>query len=65
MHNIEPDNFLMVGNSFKSDILPVLEIGGNALYIPSDITWAHEVIEEIEHPKLIRADRLSKTLFGL
>jgi putative hydrolase of the HAD superfamily len=65
MHNIEPENFLMVGNSFKSDILPVLEIGGNALYIPSDITWAHEVIEEIEHPKLIRAERLSKTLFGL
>lgn len=65
MHNIEPENFLMVGNSFKSDILPVLEIGGNAMYIPSDITWAHEVVEEIEHPKLIRADRLSKTLFGL
>lgn len=65
MHNIEPENFLMVGNSFKSDILPVLEIGGNALYIPSDITWAHEVVEEIEHPKLIRADRLSKALFGL
>jgi len=65
MHNIEPENFLMVGNSFKSDILPVLEIGGNALYIPSDITWAHEVVEEIEHPKLTRAERLSKTLFGL
>jgi putative hydrolase of the HAD superfamily len=65
MHNIEPENFLMVGNSFKSDILPVLEIGGNALYIPSDITWAHEVVEEIEHPKLLRAERLSKTLFGL
>ncbi|MHC1689541.1 MAG: HAD family hydrolase [Bacteroidales bacterium] len=65
MHNIEPENFLMVGNSFKSDILPVLEIGGNALYIPSDITWAHEVVEEIEHPKLIRAERLSKALFGL
>ena len=31
---IEPQNFLMVGNSFKSDVLPVLEIGGNGIHIP-------------------------------
>lgn len=57
-HGIEPHNFLMVGNSFKSDILPVLEIGANAIYIPSEIIWAHEVVEEREHPNLIRADSL-------
>lgn len=62
-HSIKPENFLMVGNSFKSDILPVLEIGGNAIYIPSDIIWAHEVVEEIEHPRLKRANRLSVDLF--
>lgn len=62
-HSIKPENFLMVGNSFKSDILPVLEIGGNAIYIPSDIIWAHEVVEEIEHPRLKRANRLSLDLF--
>lgn len=62
-HSIKPENFLMVGNSFKSDILPVLEIGGNAIYIPSDIIWAHEVVEEIEHPRLKRAHRLSVDLF--
>jgi len=63
-HNILPENFLMIGNSFKSDILPVLEIGGNAIYIPSEIIWAHEVTEEIEHPRLKRAERLSVSLFN-
>ena len=62
-HSVNPENFLMVGNSFKSDILPVLEIGGNAIYIPSEIIWAHEVAEEIEHPRLKKAGRLSINLF--
>ena len=39
---IKPDNFLMVGNSLRSDILPVLEIGGQAVYIPYESTWFHE-----------------------
>ncbi len=33
----------MVGNSLKSDILPVLELGGGAVYIPYENTWAHEM----------------------
>lgn len=56
---VKPQNFLMIGNSFKSDILPVLEIGGSAIYIPAQITWAHEVIEEQEHPNLIKTDNLN------
>jgi len=43
--DIEPDKFLMVGNSLKSDILPLLEIGANAIHIPFHTTWAHEQIE--------------------
>lgn len=48
MHNlgVEPFDFLMVGNSMKSDILPVLEIGGNGIHIPFHTTWAHELVEE-------------------
>ncbi|MDO9680922.1 MAG: HAD family hydrolase [Bacteroidales bacterium] len=61
-HKIKPENFLMVGNSFKSDIKPVLDIGGYAIYIPSDIIWAHEVVEETDHPNLIRAEGLDKIL---
>ncbi len=41
---LRPDRFLMVGNSLKSDILPVIEIGGQAVYIPFEHTWAHEVV---------------------
>lgn len=41
-HHIEPGRFLMIGNSMRSDILPVLELGGHAAYIPSKLQWAHE-----------------------
>jgi putative hydrolase of the HAD superfamily len=34
----------MVGNSLRSDILPVVELGGQAVYIPYHITWAHETV---------------------
>jgi len=44
-HSIEPVRFLMVGNSLKSDILPVLTVGGSAAHIPYEITWLHEVAE--------------------
>ncbi len=45
-YNIEPAQFVMVGNSPKSDILPVLKIGGYAIYIPARETWIHEIIDE-------------------
>ena len=38
---IRPEEMVMVGNSFKSDIDPVLKIGGKGVYIPSPITWQH------------------------
>ena len=41
-HQIQPERFLMVGNSIRSDILPVLEMGGTTVYIPYEIDWAHE-----------------------
>ncbi len=44
-HSMLPNDFLMVGNSLRSDILPVLEIGGNAVYIPQELTWVHETAE--------------------
>ena len=41
-HNIAPQRFFMVGNSLRSDILPVVAIGGQAVYIPYELTWVHE-----------------------
>jgi len=39
---IQPEEFLMVGNSIKSDILPVINIGAKAVHIPFEVTWQHE-----------------------
>ena len=39
---IKPEEFLMIGNSLKSDIVPVLEIGGRAVHIPHEIEWLFE-----------------------
>jgi putative hydrolase of the HAD superfamily len=43
-HHLAAPNFLMVGNSLKSDILPVVELGGQAVYVPYHLTWAHETV---------------------
>lgn len=42
---IKPEEFMMVGNSLKSDVLPVLKIGGQAVHIPFHTTWEHEKID--------------------
>lgn len=43
-YNIAPERFLMVGNSLRSDVLPVIAIGGVAVHIPHHLTWQHELI---------------------
>lgn len=45
-HGIEPERFLMVGNSLKSDIIPVLNLGGAGVHIPYHLTWGAERAEE-------------------
>jgi FMN phosphatase YigB (HAD superfamily)/sugar/nucleoside kinase (ribokinase family) len=44
-HGVKPGEFLMVGNSVRSDILPVVQLGERAVHVPYHITWAHEVAE--------------------
>ncbi|GAK53749.1 haloacid dehalogenase domain protein hydrolase [Candidatus Moduliflexus flocculans] len=48
-YQIAPERFLMVGNSLKSDILPVVAIGGRAVYIHCADTWVHEHVEDADH----------------
>jgi putative hydrolase of the HAD superfamily len=50
-HNILPERFLMVGNSMRSDILPVLSLGSKAVFIPHPLTWTHEQASPIEAGK--------------
>lgn len=44
-HGIDPARFVMVGNTVRSDVLPVLAIGGRAIHVPYHVTWAHEQAE--------------------
>lgn len=43
---INVDEFLMIGNSLKSDVLPILNIGAKAIHIPFHTTWVHEMVED-------------------
>jgi len=45
---LNPQNFVMVGNSLPSDIQPVLSLGGTGIHIPADTTWAHELMDDFD-----------------
>jgi putative hydrolase of the HAD superfamily len=55
---IAPSRFLMIGNSLRSDIEPVLALGGWGLHMPYHVTWAHETSHGVDpgHPRLLRVD---------
>lgn len=56
---VAPAEFLMVGNSVKSDIAPVLAVGGYAAHIPYHDTWVHEAGEPPrEHPRFFGLDSI-------
>lgn len=55
---VSPEEFLMVGNSLKSDIQPVLATGGYAVHVPFEVMWQHEVAESFEHPRLMQVKSL-------
>jgi putative hydrolase of the HAD superfamily len=48
---IKPEEFLMVGNSLRSDVAPVLELGAQAVHIPYQVTWHHEEVPEESLPR--------------
>jgi len=50
-HGVAPKQLVMIGNSLKSDILPVLELGGYGVHIPYRITWQHEQASAPSGPK--------------
>ena len=60
---IKPKEFFMIGNSLKSDVLPVLGIGGYAAHIPYHTTWEHEKINhKVEHPNFRTMEKISDVL---
>ncbi|TCQ09640.1 putative hydrolase of the HAD superfamily [Rhizobium sp. PP-F2F-G36] len=59
-HRTEPGRCVMIGNSLKSDILPVLGAGASAIFIPHDLTWIHEHAETPDdNPRFFQAADLS------
>jgi putative hydrolase of the HAD superfamily len=60
---IKPDEFFMIGNSLKSDVLPVLQMGGYAVHVPFHTTWAHERIDhKVEHPNFKTIEKITEVL---
>lgn len=58
-----PEEFLMIGNSLKSDVMPVLAIGGHAVHIPFHTTWVHEHVDTtIEDPRFYQFTTVSELL---
>ena len=61
--DVSPEEFVMIGNSLKSDILPVLNIGGYGIHVPYHTTWIHEQIDhKIEHENFYQVNEISKVL---
>lgn len=61
--DIQPSEFMMIGNSLKSDVLPVLAVGGHAVHIPYHTTWAHEVVEDsVQHSNFRHFENLKDIL---
>ncbi len=61
--DIEPHQFLMIGNSIKSDIIPPLDLGAWAIHVPYHTTWIHEEVgTEPGSPQFFRVSRIKEVL---
>ena len=58
--DIHASSFVMVGNSLPSDVLPILELGGWAVYVPNRLTWSHEQRDSstVDHPCFLEVGTL-------
>lgn len=60
---IEPEKFVMIGNSLRSDVLPPLNLGCYAIHVPYHTTWEHEMIDEMpENDRFIQVEYLRDVL---
>ena len=62
--DIQPDELMMIGNSLKSDIIPVLNVGGHGVHVPYHITWAHEQIEHTIDDEKFRSVEVIRDVLG-
>ena len=57
-NNLDPEQILMVGNSVKSDIAPVVSIGGTAIHTPHEIVWVHEMMDLPQSDRVIEVNNI-------
>jgi putative hydrolase of the HAD superfamily len=61
--DVQPGEFAMIGNSLKSDVLPVLGIGGYGIHVPYHTTWEHEHVDiQITDPNFVELERIRDLL---
>ena len=61
-HDLDPSELLMIGNSVKSDIAPVVNIGGVAINTPHEITWVHEMMDMPDSDRIIVVEKITDVL---
>ena len=64
-HDIRPEELLMIGNSVKSDIAPVVAVGGRAIHIPHEIVWVHEMMDMPASDRIIEVNDVCEILHHL
>lgn len=57
-NGIDPQQMLMIGNSVKSDIAPVVNIGGVAIHTPHEVVWVHEMMDMPESDRIIEVQNI-------
>ncbi len=63
-YSLQSEEFVMIGNSLRSDVLPVLELGAYGIHIPFHTTWVHEQVadENVESERFLRLARVSQVM---
>ena len=61
-HDLDPSKMLMIGNSVKSDIAPVVNIGGTAIHTPHEIVWVHEMMDMPQSDRIIEVKSIKEIL---
>ena len=61
-HDLDPSRMLMIGNSVKSDIAPVVNIGGTAIHTPHEIVWVHEMMDMPQSDRIIEVNDFKEIL---
>ena len=61
-NDMEPEQILMIGNSVKSDIAPVVNIGGTAIHTPHEVVWVHEMMDMPESDRIIEVTNIKEIL---